>query len=177
VGNNEKCLSKSRLRGVHLLIFVALGTHELPFTRLLKEIEILKKNGAIKEEVIIQTGHTPFKSEVLTIKPFLKFDEMEKLFDEARIVITHAGAGSMINAIKKGKKVIAAARLKKYNEHNDDHQLELIEEFTNAGYILSWAENENLEEVIKKIETFVPNEFISGKKAIVDIITNFIENI
>jgi UDP-N-acetylglucosamine transferase subunit ALG13 len=159
------------------LIFVALGTHELPFTRLLKEIEILKKNGAIKEEVIIQTGHTPFKSEVLTIKPFLKFDEMEKLFDEARIVVTHAGAGSMINAIKKGKKVIAAARLKKYNEHNDDHQLELIEEFTNAGYILSWAENENLEEVIKKIETFVPNEFISGKKAIVDIITNFIENI
>ncbi len=40
-----------------------------------------------------------------------------------------------MECLKKGKKVIAAARLKKYGEHDNDHQLQIIEAFKEDGYI------------------------------------------
>ncbi|WP_042354046.1 PssE/Cps14G family polysaccharide biosynthesis glycosyltransferase [Bacillus rubiinfantis] len=157
------------------MILVTLGTHELSFARLLNEIERVRKAGFIHDEIIVQSGHTPFESDFLTIKPFIKFDEMEQLVNKADLVITHAGVGSIVSAVKKGKKVIAAARLKKFNEHNDNHQLEIVEEFVNSGYILSWGENDDLSEVLKKAADFEPKRFVSGKKNIINIITHFIE--
>jgi UDP-N-acetylglucosamine transferase subunit ALG13 len=157
------------------LIFVVLGTHELPFTRLLKEVEELKKSGNITEEIIVQSGHTKYESDVMTLKPFVSYEEMEDLFEKARLVITHAGTGSVVTGLKKGKKVIAVARLQKYGEHNDDHQLELVDVFLEKGYILTWMENESLAEVLKQVDTFEPAPFKSGKKQMLSILEDFIE--
>lgn len=41
------------------------------------------------------------------------------------MLITHGGAGTMVNAVKRGKRVIVVPRLARYGEHVDDHQLEL----------------------------------------------------
>ncbi|HEM4221640.1 TPA: multidrug MFS transporter, partial [Streptococcus suis] len=38
------------------MIFVTVGTHEQQFNRLIKEIDLLKKNGSITDEIFIQTG-------------------------------------------------------------------------------------------------------------------------
>ena len=37
------------------MIFVTVGTHEQQFNRLIEEIDRLKGNGIIKDEVIMQT--------------------------------------------------------------------------------------------------------------------------
>ena len=60
-------------------------------------------------------------------------DEFAKLVDKADVIITHGGVGSIITAITKGKKVIAVPRLGKYNEHVNDHQVEIIESFNEKG--------------------------------------------
>ena len=49
----------------------------------------------------------------LNLKPFVSYDEMDKLLDQAKYIITHAGTGSILSGLKKGKKVIAAPRLKR----------------------------------------------------------------
>lgn len=175
MGNDETDLSKSGLWGVHLLILVVLGTHELPFTRLLREVERLKREGIITDEVIVQAGHTKFESDLLTIKPFVNYEVMDQLMEDARLVITHAGTGSVISALKKGKKVIAAARLKKYGEHNDDHQLQLLSIFLEQRHILSWGEGEDLGEVIRQTDSFEPVPFQSGKERMFSILSNFIK--
>ena len=159
------------------MIFVVLGTHELPFYRLLNEVERCKKNGTIKDDVIVQHGHTPFKSEVMELRKFLSYDEMEQMYDRAHLIITHGGTGSIVSGLKKRKKVVAAARLKKYGEHNDDHQLEIIEQFVNAHYILSWDEDTALETVIEKAQSFEPRPFVSGKEKIIGILRDFISKI
>ena len=43
---------------------------------------------------------------------------------------------SIITGLKNNKKVIAAARLEKYGEHTNDHQLEIANEFAKEGYII-----------------------------------------
>lgn len=175
MGNDETDLSESGLWGVHLLILVVLGTHELPFTRLLEEVERLKRKGIITDEVVVQAGHTKFESDLLTIKPFVNYEVMDQLMEEARLIITHAGTGSVISALKKGKKVIAAARLKKYGEHNDDHQLQLLSIFLEQQHILSWGEGEDLGEVIQQAASFEPVPFQSGKERMFTILSNFIK--
>ena len=38
------------------MIFVTVGTHEQQFNRLIEEIDRLKENGIIKDEVIMHTA-------------------------------------------------------------------------------------------------------------------------
>lgn len=159
------------------MILVLLGTHELPFTRLLKEVEKLKNEGIIDDEIIVQNGNTHYESDVLTLKPFVSYEEMEKLVEQARLIITHAGSGSIISGIKKGKVVIAAPRLEKYGEHNDNHQLELAQVFQEQGHILVWNDGEILGDIYNQALNFVPKPFISKKEKMIKLLKDFIESI
>ncbi|WP_079478019.1 PssE/Cps14G family polysaccharide biosynthesis glycosyltransferase [Halobacillus salinus] len=159
------------------MILVVLGTHELPFYRLLEEVESLKKSGFIKEDIIVQNGNTDYSSDVMEMRPFMSYPEMDKLFDDASLVITHAGTGSVTTALKKGKKVIAVSRLKKYGEHNDDHQLQLVDVFEEKGHILSWGEGKSLKDIIEASEDFEPEPFVSGKQHMIDMLEDYIDNI
>lgn len=156
------------------MILVVLGTFELPFTRMLEEVERLKKQGEITDEIVVQVGHTPFKSDVMELRPFMSYEDMEKLYDQADLVITHGGTGSIITGVKKSKKVIAIARLQKYGEHNDDHQIEIVEQFTNTGHILNWKEGQPLLDVLNEVEAFEPTPFQSGRERILNILEDFI---
>ena len=43
------------------MIFVTVGTHEQGFDRLIKEIDRLKEQNVIEEDVIIQKGYTEYE--------------------------------------------------------------------------------------------------------------------
>lgn len=175
MGKHVKILSKGRLWGCHLLILVVLGTHELPFLRLLNDVEQLKATGAIEEDVFVQKGHTPFESAHMTVKDFVSYDEMSELYDQASLIITHGGTGSIVTGLKKGKRVIAVARLLKYGEHNDDHQQEIIDEFVKAGYLLEWEEGTPLIGVIERAQNFDPQPFVAGREKILNLLRDFID--
>jgi len=144
MGKYVTILSKSRILGVDLLILVTLGTQAEPFTRLLDAIE--KSN--IKDEIIVQAGNTPYTSNKMKIMKFMSYQEMEDLVNKADLIITHGGTGSIVEPLKKGKKIIGCARLQKYDEHVDDHQEELINAFVAKGYILEFKDGDNIEEII-----------------------------
>ena len=118
------------------MILILLGTQDKPFTRLLEAVDKAIKKGDIKEEVIAQIGFTKYSSENIKTFDLIPKDEYEKIISEADLIITHAGVGSILTGLKKNKKVIAAARLKEYGEHTNNHQLEILNEFYNKGYIL-----------------------------------------
>ena len=140
------------------MILVTLGTQKEQFTRLLDCIEKSK----IKDEIIVQAGYTKYDSKKMKIFDFISYDEMEKYIDRCDLVITHAGTGSVLTPLKKGKKVIICPRLAKYHEHVDDHQVELAEVFSGEGYVLLLDENGNLDELINKIKNFKPKKYQSN---------------
>lgn len=157
------------------MILVLLGTIKIPFVRPLIEIEKCIKNGIISEEVIVQNGFTEFESDNMILEGFLSPDKLSELYNKSSYIITHAGTGSVVNGLKKNKKVIAVPRLKKYNEHVDDHQLDLLKEFENQHHIIAWNENDQLEDIIRRIDDFEPEPFISKKEIIINHLLNFFE--
>ena len=142
------------------MIFVTLGTQDKHFDRLLKAVYKLETD----EKIVAQIGSTEFKSskpeEKFEIHKFLSNEEFEKYMDEDRVVITHAGVGTIIYGLKKHKKMIVAARLKKYGEHVNDHQLQILQTFASEGYIIPL---ENFDDLPKLLEMeFTPKEWKSN---------------
>ncbi len=141
------------------MIFISVGTQAKGFLRLLNAVEELIRKYNITEEVVAQIGNSKFQSDNIKCYPFVSENEFKEYVNNASLIITHAGSGALFSAIKTGKKVIAVARLKKYNEMIDDHQLELLDKLVEGGYILDGTES--LEDAYKKIPDFIPrsNDF------------------
>jgi len=165
------------MRGVDLLILITLGTQDKPFYRLLEAVQKQIDNKKLKDKVIVQAGVScDFKSKDMEVFDLIPMDEFDRLISECDILITHGGVGSIITGIKNNKKVIAAARLEKYGEHVNDHQLQIIENFTNSGYILSLDNFNELDIALDKITKFKPKKFKSNTNNFIKLIKKEIDS-
>ena len=158
------------------MILVTLGTQDKSFTRLLDAVEREIELGHIKDEVIVQAGSTKYESKKMKIFDLLDRDEFANLMKKCDLLITHGGVGSILSGLKNNKVVIAAARLAKYNEHINDHQLQIIERFKDAGYISALENFDKLNEVLIKAKKFKPNKYKSNTENMVKLIEDFIDN-
>ena len=111
------------------MIFVTLGSQKFQFNRMLVEIDRLIDEGKIIDEVFAQIGASDYKPKNFEYKDFLTQDEFKDYMKKADLVITHAGTGAIVTALKNDKLVIAIPRLARFGEHVDDHQIQLIDEF------------------------------------------------
>ena len=159
------------------MILILLGTQDKPFTRLLEAVDKAIKKGDIKEEVVAQIGFTKYSSKNIKTFELIPKDEYEQIISEADLIITHAGVGSILTGLKKNKKVIAAARLKEYGEHTNNHQLEILNEFYNKGYILKLDNFDDLPKILKKSKTFEPKKYASNNAKFIEMLENYIDNI
>ena len=75
-----------------------------------------------------------------------------------------------------GKKVIAVPRYHQYDEHVNDHQLQIIQTFDGQGFIKGLKNVSELETAIKELPEFKPNKFVSQTQKVIGIIEDFIEN-
>lgn len=157
------------------MILVLLGTQDKSFERLLKRIDSEIEKGNIKEKVVVQAGYTNYQSDNMEIFDLIPSDELEELIKKSRIIITHGGVGSILSGLRNKKVVIAAARLKKYKEHTNDHQKQIVKEFVDRGYILELRDFASLDKVLKKAETFKPKKYESNNSNFVKLIEDYIE--
>lgn len=159
------------------MIFVTLGTNDESFERLLKAIDKEIEKKTIKERVIVQAGCTKYESKNMEIFDLIPRDEFDKLISECDLLITHGGVGSILTGITKGKKVIAVPRLSKYKEHGNDHQLQIVENFSKKKYILAVKDMNKLGKIIEKSKTFKPQKFVSNTNNIINMIEDYIDNL
>lgn len=158
------------------MILITLGTQDKKFHRLLEAVQKQIDNKIIKEEVIVQAGSSSdFKSNDMKIFDLIPMDEYDKLIEECDVLITHGGVGTIMTGLKNNKKVIAAARLSKYKEHVNDHQLQIIESFVNFGYILSLDNFDDLDKVLRKAKKFEPKKYKSNTKKFIKLVESVIE--
>lgn len=160
MGRNEKGLSESNLFREYFLtmIFVTVGTHEQQFDRLVKYMDDYA--NVEKQEVIIQTGYSTYQPNNCYWKPFFSYDEMNKCFNDANIIITHGGPSSFLSALQLGKIPIVVPRKKEYGEHVNDHQVLFCREInqrTNSVLLI-----ENISEIKETIKNY--NNIISRMK-------------
>jgi UDP-N-acetylglucosamine transferase subunit ALG13 len=156
------------------MIFVVLGTWEMPFTRPLIEIERAAKQGLITEPIVVQCGKTTYASPLLKLVPFFSQQELDQMYEQATVIICQAGVGSIMLGLKKHKKVIAIARLSKFDEHIDDHQLEILDVFSKSGAVLPWNGNGDLTDVLRRANDFVSAGYPFGEEKISDAILSYL---
>ena len=144
------------------MIFVTVGTQDKPFGRLIEAVEQAVLEHKITDEVIVQAGNTKYESKVLNVLNYVPFDEFNNYIDKADIIITHGGVGSILNALKLKKKIIAVPRLSKYGEHINDHQLQVIQKMTEDGYILSCEDENEIGNKVRDAENFIVKEYTSN---------------
>jgi UDP-N-acetylglucosamine transferase subunit ALG13 len=112
------------------VIFVTVGTHHHGFARLLRAVEALTV-----PDLIVQHGHGTAPRNAAVAKPFMRFDEMLAQFERADAVITHAGVGSIILALRHGHVPVVMPRLRRHGEHVDDHQADLTRRLERDGLV------------------------------------------
>lgn len=133
------------------MILATVGTHEDPFNRLLQALDDLVDSGAIQEAVICQSGYCTIEAKHVECHKQLPFDALQDLMAEARIIITHGGPASIMQALAHGVIPIVVPRQAEHGEHVDNHQCRFAEKMSNrvltvfdiqdlAGSILEYEE-------------------------------------
>lgn len=157
------------------MIFVTLGSQKFQFNRLLKEIDRLVGEGKIIDKVFAQIGYSDYKPKNYDYKEFLDREEFGKIMSECDKVITHGGTGAIINAVKNGKKVIAIPRLSKFGEHVDDHQVEIVNQFSEMKIIIGSIELEDIGMLICYTDSVRLKKYTSNTYNIIKEIENYIQ--
>ncbi|MFI2744574.1 glycosyltransferase [Zhouia sp. PK063] len=143
------------------MIFVTIGTQE-PFDRLICMIDDISYNLNI--EIIAQTSvHSNYKPKNIQVREFLTPNEFDQLFDEAELIIAHAGMGTIISALMKKKALIVVPRKKELGEHRSDHQMATVKYLGELGY-LNTAQNKD--DLIRLLDLFDKHQNTLIKKEI-----------
>ena len=129
------------------MIFVTIGT-QLPFDRLIKIIDELAPQ--LNEEVIAQVYQCGFTPQNIKTVDFLAPDEFNTLFDKARLIISHAGMGTILSALQKDKPIIVFPRIAALGEHRNEHQLATARKFKEMGTVNVAMSEEELRELLHK---------------------------
>ena len=158
------------------MVFVTLGSQDKQFLRLVKEVDKLVKEKIINEEVIVQAGITTLDTNRIKMLDYIDVSDFRKYMEESTYIIAHGGVGSILDAMKLGKKIIAVPRSPKFDEIANDHQKQIIAEFDKKGYIIGCNDVSDLKEAILKVDKFNPQNYTSNNKNFVQIIENFIDS-
>lgn len=147
------------------MIFVTVGCSNFKFDRLFRMLDDLCDKRILQgKDIVAQTGKLSYR-----IRNYQHFDydsneKMQRYQKNADFVICHAGTGTVVGALKKGKKIIIVPRLQRYNEHESDHQMDLARDFEEEGYVLCAMDEKELEEALEKVGDFCPKPFVSNRE-------------
>jgi UDP-N-acetylglucosamine transferase subunit ALG13 len=130
------------------VIFVTLGTHEQPFDRALDLVSDLVED----DELLIQHGATRARPSLPRVqwRDYMDWEPLTARMRDAEVVITHAGVGSAVTAIRAGKKPVLVPRLARFGEHVDDHQLQLAQRLAEFDLAVVCGPGERLEEPVMR---------------------------
>lgn len=138
------------------MIFIATGTQNKQFVRILKIVDNAIEKGYVKEEVVAQTGFTNYNSKNIKCIHFMSDKRLNEYIEKADLVVTHGGIGTITTALGYKRKVFAMARLSMYKEHINDHQLQIVDKFAKLGYVKKITDFDDFVREYKSLKQFKP---------------------
>lgn len=143
------------------MIFVTVGGMRA-FERLVREMDRIA--GELDEQVVMQIGSTDYESKNCEYFRFMPRKDMEGFYAGARIVVCHAGSGSILTALEHNKPLVLVPRMKRYGEVFDDHQLEIARDMESQGTTVVY-DISDLKSAIENVNTS-PLKFSTGRNLV-----------
>ena len=154
------------------MILVIVGISRLPFDRLLAALHALPPG----EHLAIQSGVSSGGPSHAEYFGYLPFDDLVAMVARARVVVTHAGVGSMMTTLAEGKRPIVVPRLKRFGEAVDDHQLVLARRLAAEGVVTVVEDAADLAGAIAEAGTS-PAFVVTPDERLVEELRSYIESV
>jgi UDP-N-acetylglucosamine transferase subunit ALG13 len=120
------------------MIFIATGTTNHAFNRLFWVVDKTLSDLKSRELLIVQSEiiNYPWKYENVDSCSDFSYPEFINKLQEARVIICHGGAGTILNAVSCCQnKPFVVPRLADLNEHVSDHQVNFVSDMKKRGLI------------------------------------------
>ena len=130
------------------MIIFTIGTSE-PFDRLISVADAVAEE--CEEKVLVQAGHSRCVLKRAEMVSFLLYEDLLRLVNEARVVVTHAGAGSALLVLGQGKRPVLVPRLRRHGEAVDDHQVIFADRMASLGLAQVVADPADLPAMLRSL--------------------------
>ncbi len=158
------------------MIFLTVGT-QAPFDRLVCAVDEWAGQNP-SSRILAQIGQTDYRPRHLEWHGTLDPGEFAKHFEAADQLVSHAGMGTIIDAMRLGKPLLVLPRLAEYQEHRNNHQVGTARRFLELGRIHAVFDTGALSAALDRLLLAKPSPerihaYASGR--LVDTIRRFID--
>ncbi|MEO1220884.1 MAG: glycosyltransferase, partial [Pseudomonadota bacterium] len=116
------------------MILVTVGM-QLGFDRLIKAMDDLAPNLGI--EVIAQIGRGEYQPQNMESRISIAPAEFAKLVERCRLIVAHAGIGTVLTAQRFQKPILLMPRRYDHGEHRNDHQVATVRHLQGRSGLLN----------------------------------------
>ncbi len=157
-------------------IFIVVGTQE-PFERMIKAIDewAAKHN---EHSIFAQISIAQYHPKSFEFTDFIAPDLFDIRFNEADLIISHAGMGTIISALANGKPIIVMPRLAANHEHRNDHQVDTAKSFEELGFVKAVYSDQEMYDALDSAQSLKAVEKIEphASPELIKTIQNFMDD-
>jgi UDP-N-acetylglucosamine transferase subunit ALG13 len=157
------------------MIFVTVGSQE-PFDRLISAVDEWARLRALSD-VFAQIASSTLHPRHIQFTQFVEPPEFSRIMEETRIIVAHAGMGSIISALELGKPIVVMPRRAEFRETRNDHQVATAERFGAQGRIIVAMDENELPAKLDHALTLGETDRIQAQASphLIATIRNFLE--
>lgn len=131
-------------------ILIVVGTQE-PFDRMIRAIDKWAKKHT-EHTIFAQISNAQYEPKFFEFTDFIAPDLFDLRFNEADLIISHAGMGTIISALAGGKPIIVMPRLAANLEHRNDHQVDTAKSFEELGFVKAVYNDQEMHEALNSAQ-------------------------
>jgi UDP-N-acetylglucosamine transferase subunit ALG13 len=138
------------------MILVTVGTDK-PFDRMMKVVDRWVGESG-RTDVFAQIGEGGWEPRHMPFVHFFDPAEFKARFAEARLIIGHAGMGTILSALLHGKPILVVPKLARLGEHRNEHQTATAKRMMELGNVNVAFDEEELQRKLAAIDTLQPRQ-------------------
>jgi len=153
------------------MILVTVGT-QIPFDRLISIVDDWVSESGTKQEVVAQVGSSVYSAKNMTVFQSVEPEQFEQYINDCDFIISHAGMGSILTALRVKKPIVIFPRKAALGEHRNDHQLATARSFANTDGVYVVNDKEELFAVLNnpsELSSGVLNDSAEYKKLLINV--------
>jgi beta-1,4-N-acetylglucosaminyltransferase len=128
------------------MIFVTVGSTD--FDALIRRMDEI--GARLGEEMIVQIGAGAYSPQHAT-RVFRYAPSLDEFYDQADIVVSHGGLGTVVEALRHRRKLVAVSNPDRYDTHQED----ILGAFAEAGYLIWCRDLAHLEDDLRRVRVTV----------------------
>jgi beta-1,4-N-acetylglucosaminyltransferase len=126
------------------MIFVTVGSTD--FDALIRRMDEI--GAQLKEEMIMQIGAGAYAPQHAA-RVFRYAPSLDEFYEQADLVVSHGGLGTVVEALRHRRKLVAVSNPDRY----DAHQVDILGAFAEVGYLVWCRDLAHLEDDLRRART------------------------